>query len=581
MLTRRAAPAPAPAFAPAPASAPVSAPTSAAQAVAMARAGLAWLAAADATTLTVTELAECLRGLERAQAVHTAARARVLAAFCSGGGYEDDGHGSAKTWLRWQTRVTDGAAAGAMGWMRRLGAHPAVRDALAAAQLSESWARQICVWSDLLPERYRRDADEILLGAAAGGAELADLDGLAGELRRRLAPPDRDGDGFDDRRLRLEATFGGAGRLEGDLTPGCAAALGAVLEALGRKAGPEDVRTKGQRAHDALQEACRRLVGSGCLPQRAGQPTQIVLHMGLDRLRDLPGAGVAEAAWPGPAAGPGDDCDASIVPVVTGHVDPGVLARLAAALLGGGPLQSGSAQSGSAQSGSAQSGSAQSGSAQSGSAQSGSARPGTAQSGSAQPGTAQPGTAQPGSAQPGSAQSGSAQPGAAGSGSDVVRSRRERAEAERQARAMRAARHIVIKAAADLLSGPGGLASYLRTRLAPDIAASVSLPLDVGAVTETIPVHLRRAVIARDRHCRWPGCRQPAAACQPHHIVPRSQGGSTCLTNMILLCSFHHLIAIHRWGWGIVLLPDGSVTVTSPDGYRTYRSHDPPAPAAA
>ncbi len=546
MLTRRAAPAPAPAFAPAPASAPVSAPTSAAQAVAMARAGLAWLAAADATTLTVTELAECLRGLERAQAVHTAARARVLAAFCSGGGYEDDGHGSAKTWLRWQTRVTDGAAAGAMGWMRRLGAHPAVRDALAAAQLSESWARQICVWSDLLPERYRRDADEILLAAAAGGAELADLDGLAGELRRRLAPPDRDGDGFDDRRLRLEATFGGAGRLEGDLTPGCAAALGAVLEALGRKAGPEDVRTKGQRAHDALQEACRRLVGSGCLPQRAGQPTQIVLHMGLDRLRDLPGAGVAEAAWPGPAAGPGDDCDASIVPVVTGHVDPGVLARLAAALLGGGPLQSGSAQSGSA-------------------------RPGTAQSGSARPGTAQPG----------SAQSGSAQPGAAGSGSDVVRSRRERAEAERQARAMRAARQIVIKAAADLLSGPGGLASYLRTRLAPDIAASVSLPLDVGAVTETIPVHLRRAVIARDRHCRWPGCRQPAAACQPHHIVPRSQGGSTCLTNMILLCSFHHLIAIHRWGWGIVLLPDGSVTVTSPDGYRTYRSHGPPAPAAA
>jgi hypothetical protein len=44
-----------------------------------------------------------------------------------------------------------------------------------------------------------------------------------------------------------------------------------------------------------------------------------------------------------------------------------------------------------------------------------------------------------------------------------------------------------------------------RTRLPENIAASVSLPLDIGAVTDTIPVHLRRAVTARDRHCRFPG----------------------------------------------------------------------------
>ena len=477
---------------------PPVAPTTAAQAVAMARAGLTWLAAADATALTGAELGECLRGLERAEAVHTAARAKVLAAFCAGGGFEDDGHGSAKTWLRWQTRVTPGAAAGAMGWMRRLAHHPLVGDALAAGRVSASWARQICEWSDLLPERHRPDADQIFLDAAAAGADLAGLSALAEEMRRRLARPDRDDDGFDDRRLRLETTFRGAGKLDGDLTPGCAAALQAVLDALGKRAGPEDLRTKGQRAHDALEEACRRLIGSGCLPDRAGQPTQIMVHMGLDRLRGLPGADVAEAAWGGPAAAPGDECDASIVPVVTGHVDPDVLDRLAAALLHGAPAP--------------------------------------------------------------------AQPDPAPRG---------------RARAARAARQMVIKAAADLLSGPGGLASYLRNRLAPDIVTSVSLPLDVGAVTETIPVHLRRAVTARDRHCRWPGCDQPVAACQPHHIIPRAMGGPTSLTNMILLCSFHHMIAIHRWGWRIVLLPDGSVTVTSPDGYRTYRSHGPPTPAAA
>jgi hypothetical protein len=80
-------------------------------------------------------------------------------------------------------------------------------------------------------------------------------------------------------------------------------------------------------------QRCRRLIASGGLPDRAGQPTQIMLHMGLGRLRDLPGADAAEAAWGGPAAAPGDECDASIVPVVSGHVDPDDLDRLAAALL--------------------------------------------------------------------------------------------------------------------------------------------------------------------------------------------------------------------------------------------------------
>ena len=97
--------------------------------------------------------------------------------------------------------------------------------------------------------------------------------------------------------MRLGLTFGGAGVLDGDLTPACAAALAAVLEALGKKAGPEDVRTAPQRRHDALEEACRRLAGAGCLPGRAGQPTQVQLHLTLEQLRDLPGATGAEAAW--------------------------------------------------------------------------------------------------------------------------------------------------------------------------------------------------------------------------------------------------------------------------------------------
>src|SRR5215831_2344021 len=124
-------------------------PANAAQAAAMARAGLGWLAGADVASLTTAEQADCLRALERAESLHTAARARVLTAFHAQNGCADDGHGSTRTWLKWQTQITGGAAAGAIGWMRRLSAHPAVADALGSARVSESWARKICEWTDL------------------------------------------------------------------------------------------------------------------------------------------------------------------------------------------------------------------------------------------------------------------------------------------------------------------------------------------------------------------------------------------------------------------------------------------------
>jgi hypothetical protein len=132
-----------------------------------------------------------------------------------------------------------------------------------------------------------------------------------------------------------------------------------------------------------------------------------------------------------------------------------------------------------------------------------------------------------------------------------------------------------------VLSGPAGLASFLRTGLLAAEFPSVSLPLDVGTATSTVPPHLRRAVIARDRHCAFPGCRQRPAACQVHHLIPRSKGGTTALTNLLLTCPFHHLIAIHRWGWTIALHGDGTTTATSPDGKRVLHSHSPPAGAAA
>src|SRR5215510_10495384 len=175
-------------------------PASVSAALVMLDRALAALNAADAALVPTDVQAQVLRALERAEARHAAARARMLAAFSARDGYEDDGHGSARTWLRWQTRVTKAAAAAAVGWARRLALHPVIARTLAEGQISVSWARAICGWSERLPDAVREDADAILAAAAAGGAELADLAGLAEQMyqQARMGQPDSDDDGFDD-----------------------------------------------------------------------------------------------------------------------------------------------------------------------------------------------------------------------------------------------------------------------------------------------------------------------------------------------------------------------------------------------
>ena len=114
------------------------APASARQALDIVRAGLAYLAAADATQLSAATQTECLRELEQADAVLTAVRAFVLAGFTASQGYADDADYSARSWLIHKTHITHGAAVGHTAWAKRTGTHPKVLAALAAGQVSES-----------------------------------------------------------------------------------------------------------------------------------------------------------------------------------------------------------------------------------------------------------------------------------------------------------------------------------------------------------------------------------------------------------------------------------------------------------
>jgi hypothetical protein len=104
------------------------------------------------------------------------------------------------------------------------------------------------------------------------------------------------------------------------------------------------------------------------------------------------------------------------------------------------------------------------------------------------------------------------------------------------------------------------------------VMAGRSEPLDVGRQTPVVSPAIRRAVIARDRHCRFPGCDRPHTWCDAHHVVHWADGGPTAVPNLILLCRRHHRMVHARDSFRLELVerrpvfsrPDGSILRAPP-----------------
>jgi hypothetical protein len=108
-------------------------------------------------------------------------------------------------------------------------------------------------------------------------------------------------------------------------------------------------------------------------------------------------------------------------------------------------------------------------------------------------------------------------------------------------------------------------------------------PLDVGRKTRTIPPSIRRAVEARDRCCRFPGCANRASL-DAHHAEHWIHGGETRLSNLVLLCPFHHRL-VHDGGFEVRMFEEGRrIVFRRPDGTEIDRGprrvpvpeHSPP-----
>jgi Domain of unknown function (DUF222) len=524
---------------------------------------LRFLAGEDAAGLPAQAVADQLRALERTDAVGSALRGRLLEVFDAQDGHLADGQRTTRAWLVHSLRVTKGQAAEYRAVQALACGHRVLHAALAEGWvLTTSEALQLAKWTRAIPEQYRAEAEDILVAAARAGVNLRGLAAMCAEIRAHTADrdPDDDGDPRLDRGLSLDTTFDGAGVVHGDLTPECTAMVQAVLDALSAPAGGGDLRTRPQRYHDALAEAMRRLLASDLLPRRAGQPVKAMVHIYFAELRERDQDGILQDKWiaeyrarwaahraaasvstgDGGAWLEGDAArdaavDAMIIPVVLGDIDPGAVEDLIALCVQFHQLRTQAPPAGPA----------------------------------ADPEDAPAPTRERIGTQDAPDANAPVPAGLAGSAA-------RRAEVTAAAAdALAELEHQILGKILQVVSGPGGAASFLRRHLLGKPLAGPSLPLDVGQ-TDEIPLHLRRLVALRDQTCQYPGgCDQPASGCEPHHVTHRADGGHTSLTNLKDYCWWHHHVVLHELGWTLTVHPDGASQVQSPDG-KIIRSHGPP-----
>jgi hypothetical protein len=133
-----------------------------------------------------------------------------------------------------------------------------------------------------------------------------------------------------------------------------------------------------------------------------------------------------------------------------------------------------------------------------------------------------------------------------------------------------------------VLDTGGRLAAAEARRLAcdccvvPMVLGSDSMPLDVGRQQRLATAALRDALAQRDQGCSFPSCDRAPRYCHAHHIVSWLDGGETKLSNLCLLCEYHHTI-VHRQGWHIRLDGRGRPEFIPPKTVDPTRTplHDP------
>ena len=147
-------------------------PGSAADALGMLEAAVGFLADAEPAEMPAALLAEILGGLERADSVEAAARARLLAAFDAQDVSVAFGQRTTRAFLVHCLQVTKGQAAQHQALQALARRDSPLLAGLRDKTLTRSEAVLLASWTRAIPEEFRSQAEEILVAAARAGADL-------------------------------------------------------------------------------------------------------------------------------------------------------------------------------------------------------------------------------------------------------------------------------------------------------------------------------------------------------------------------------------------------------------------------
>ncbi len=126
---------------------------------------------------------------------------------------------------------------------------------------------------------------------------------------------------------------------------------------------------------------------------------------------------------------------------------------------------------------------------------------------------------------------------------------------------------------ATLSKEPGSMAAELEwsqpipaetaRRLACDAAITPIIDGEADHTSRVVPGPTRRALVARDKGCRFPGCDCPPAWTDAHHVKHWADGGPTTLDNLVLLCRRHHRL-VHEERWTLDLQQNRQLVAIPP-----------------
>ncbi|MEU7587405.1 DUF222 domain-containing protein [Micromonospora sp. NPDC049230] len=302
--------------------------------LARAESAVATCADASAWALSEHDLIAALDATHRLQQRLAAVQVAVVRELDGRGTAVAQGASSTTVWLRHRLRLDVAAARRLVGLAASLDvAPPAVRAALARGAVTVEQARVIAEavatvsahagvevadkavgvlvdWAAQFdPTLLRRLGSRILDHVAPEIADAAAAAALEAEAARAAR----------DRHVTVSERAGGRLRLSGTLDAETAALVRAAIDPLSPPCGPDDTRTPGQRRHDALAEVCRLALRTGELPERGGDPAQLVVTTDFDGLTRRLGAGTLDTGpHLTPAAVRRLACDAAILPAVLG-----------------------------------------------------------------------------------------------------------------------------------------------------------------------------------------------------------------------------------------------------------------------